>query len=400
MKRNDQMTVHVYRNGMFETESIICDAAATAAFVAFPSTELYMLPGFADVHVHLREPGFSYKETVRTGTLAAAHGGYTAVCAMPNLAPVPHSLDALYTQTEIIERDAAVLVKPFGSITVGEEGKMLSDMEALAPYVCGYSDDGKGVADGGMMREAMQRAKALGHVIAAHCEDIRYEPNDPKSEWSEVERDILLAKDTGAALHICHVSSRISVELIREAKKDGIDVTAETAPHYLLLDRAMRRDAGNWKMNPPLRDKEDREALLCAICDGTVDTVATDHAPHSAEEKGLGYEKSLNGIVGLECAFPVLYTGLVETGILPLGTLVKRMSEAPRRRFGLGGIEVTPTEHTLWALGGEKHKIDVNTFLSLGHSTPFDGYPVNAHCIYTKFGGEKVWTSPAIMTES
>ena len=400
MKRNDQMTVHVYRNGTFVTETIICDAAVAAAFVAFPSTEFYMLPGFADVHVHLREPGFSYKETVRTGTLAAAHGGYTAVCSMPNLAPVPHGLDALRVQLDAIERDAVVLVKPFGSITVGEEGKALSDMEALAPYVCGYSDDGRGVADGGMMKEAMQRAKALGHVIAAHCEDMKYAPDDPKSEWSEVERDILLAKDTGAALHICHVSSRISVELIRQAKKDGIDVTAETAPHYLLLDRSMRRDAGNWKMNPPLRDKEDREALLCAIADGTIDTVATDHAPHSAEEKSRGYEKSLNGIVGLECAFPVLYTGLVETGILTLQALIARISDAPRKRFGLGGVDPTPTEHTLWTLGGPKYGIDVNTFLSMGRSTPFEGYGVNAHCIYTEFGGRKAWTSPVITTES
>ncbi len=400
VKREEKLTVHVYRNGTFETETILCDAALAAAFVAFPSTELYMLPGFADVHVHLREPGFSYKETVKTGTRAAAHGGYTAVCAMPNLAPVPHSLDTLSVQMEAIARDACVLVKPFGAITVGEEGKALSDMEAMAPYVCGYSDDGRGVADGGMMREAMQRAKALDRVIAAHCEDVRYAPEDAKSEWSEVERDILLAKDTHAKLHICHVSSRVSVDLIREAKKDGIDVTAETAPHYLLLDRSMRRDAGNWKMNPPLRDKEDRDALLCAIADGTLDTVATDHAPHSAEEKSRGYEKSLNGIVGLECAFPTLYTDLVKNGILTPEALIHRMSVAPRKRFGIGGETVTAAEHTLWALGGVKEMIDPNAFLSLGRSTPFDGVTVDAHCIYTKFGGENVWTSPVITTEN
>ena len=274
-----------------------CKASCEDVFSRFNKSEYVMFPGFCDVHVHFREPGFSYKETIRTGAEAAASSGYTAVCTMPNLNPVPDSLEHLRSQLDLIA-DVPVPVFPYGSITVGEKGRALSKLEELAPYVIGFSDDGAGVADDGLMREAMQRCRALGKIIAAHCEDLRYD--DPRErEWREIDRNIRLADETGCRLHICHISTKESVELIREAKRSHVDVTCETAPHYLLLNRALCEDDGRFKMNPPIHSAEDQGALLEALADGTVDMIATDHAPHSAEEKA-DFEKAPNGVVGLE----------------------------------------------------------------------------------------------------
>ena len=384
-------TSMVYRSGHFVPEAFSFAPAVSVS----SDIEYFVFPGFADVHVHLREPGFSYKETVKTGTLAGAAGGYTALCPMPNLKPVPDSQEHLDEQLACIRRDACVKTVPMGAITVGEDGKVLSDLEALAPFVSAFSDDGRGVADAALMREAMVRAKVLGKIIAAHCEDLTYAPADPRSEWSEVERDILLAKETGCALHVCHVSSAVSLELIRQAKRDGIDVTCETGPHYLLLDESMREDHGRWKMNPPLRSPADREALVAALLDGTVDMIATDHAPHSAEEKSKGFAGSLNGIVGLECAFPTLYTGLVKTGILTLEKLIALMSDHPRNRFALGGLDVTENEYTVWDLSAVS-RVNPGAFATMGRSTPFEGMEVYGRCIATVYGGECVYTADKI----
>ncbi len=380
---------YIYRNGSFSSEEV--SLAHAFGNNINESAAYYIFPGFADVHVHLREPGFSYKETVKTGTLAAAHGGYTAVCPMANLNPVPDSMEHLRVQLDCIRRDACVDVIPMGAITVGEMGKALAAFGEMAPHVAGFSDDGHGVADAALMRAAMEEAKALGKIIVAHCEDLTYTPEDARSEWSEVERDILLAKDTGCALHICHVSSRVSLELIRQAKRDGIDVTCETGPHYLLLDETMRPDSGDWKMNPPLRSPEDREALVASLLDGTVDMIATDHAPHSAEEKSKGFSGSLNGIVGLECAFPVLYTGLVKSGLLTLEQLIPLMSTNARKRFGLPDAGYNFGDYTVWAIG-EKTRINASRFASMGRSTPFDGFETEAVCMATVWKGKNVWT--------
>ena len=362
-----------------------------------------VLPGFCDVHVHFREPGFSYKETIASGSAAAAHGGYTAVCTMPNLAPVPDSLSHLEQQLEIIEKTAAIAVHPYGSISVGEQGKEIADLEAMAPYVCAFSDDGKGVQDAGLMKEAMTRAKALGKLVVAHCEvnellrggyihDGRYAKEHghrgicSESEWRQVERDIDLAYQTGCSYHVCHISTKESAELVRQGKKDGIDVSCETAPHYLLMDDAQLTEDGWFKMNPPVRDRSDREALLEGICDGTIEIVATDHAPHSAEEKAKGLEKSAFGIVGLETAFPLLYTHLVKTSTLSLDQLVKLLSDNPRKRFG---IQSDPGR-SIWNLE-EEYIIDPDVFLSKGKATPFKGWKVFGRCIETTYNGNTVY---------
>ena len=362
-----------------------------------------VLPGFCDVHVHFREPGFSYKETIASGSAAAAHGGYTAVCTMPNLAPVPDSLPHLEQQLEIIEKTAAIAVHPYGSISVGEQGKEIADLEAMAPYVCAFSDDGKGVQDAGLMKEAMTRAKALGKLVVAHCEvnellrggyihDGRYAKEHghrgicSESEWRQVERDIDLAYQTGCGYHVCHISTKESAELVRQGKKDGIDVSCETAPHYLLMDDSQLTEDGWFKMNPPVRDRSDREALLEGICDGTIEIVATDHAPHSAEEKAKGLEKSAFGIVGIETAFPLLYTHLVKTGTLSLDQLVKLLSDNPRKRFG---IQSDPGR-SIWNLE-EEYIIDPDDFLSKGKATPFKGWKVFGRCIETVYNGNTVY---------
>lgn len=369
----------------------------------------YILPGFADVHVHLREPGFSYKETIGSGALAAARGGYTVVCAMPNLSPVPDCAENLSVQLRAIKRDAAVRVLPYGSISRGEKGLELSDMDELAPRVVAFSDDGKGVQSEELMRRAMLKAKSLGKLIAAHCEDesllhdgcihdgcFAAEHGIPgicsESEWRQLERDLRLVRETGCAYHMCHVSTKESVELIRRAKAEGLDVSCETAPHYLLLNDSMLRDEGRFKMNPPVRSKDDRLALLEGIADGTVDMIATDHAPHSAEEKGRGLRGSLMGVVGLETAFPVLYTGLVKSGKISLERLVELMCVNPRRRFGLpGGLEAGDEADLCVVDLSEKFTIDSRSFLSMGRATPFDGMEVYGAVKYTAVKGEVVW---------
>ena len=317
-----------------------------------------LFPGFADVHVHLREPGFSYKEDMKSGTAAAAAGGYTAVCAMPNLNPVPDCAENLKAEIEAIENGAIIEVRPYGALTVSEKGEKLSKMEELADYVCAFSDDGKGVQNGDLMRAAMEKAKSLGKMVVAHCEDEslicggyihdgEYARKNghagicSKSEWAQIERDIKIAERTGCAYHVCHVSAKKSVELIRAAQARGVDITCETCPHYLILTDEDLKDEGRFKMNPPIRGEEDRSALLRGIADGTISMIVTDHAPHSAEEKSRGLRGSLMGVVGLETAFPILYTYLVKTGKIELSRLIDLMSANPRKRFNIdGGIEV------------------------------------------------------------
>ncbi len=369
-----------------------------------------VFPGFVDVHVHLREPGFSYKETIATGTRAAARGGYTAVCPMPNLKPVPDSLENLKPELDAIEKDGVIHVHPYGAITVGEKGEILADLEAMAPYVVAFSDDGKGVQRDEKMKEAMTRAKALGKVIVAHCEDETllnggyihdgdyarahgHKGNVSASEWKQVERDLELVRETGCAYHVCHVSTKETVDLIRKAKAEGLDVTCETGPHYLVMNDAMLQEDGRFKMNPPIRSEEDRRALLAGLLDGTVDMIATDHAPHSAEEKSRGLEKSLFGVVGLETAFPVLYTELVKTGVLTLDRLIDAMVTRPARRFGIGTPalkEGAPADLTVFDLN-ESYKIDPADFLSMGRATPFAGRTVFGKCLLTLCGGEIAW---------
>ncbi len=376
-----------------------------AALLALDRPEYTVFPGFCDVHVHFREPGFSYKETIVSGTAAAARGGYTAVCTMPNLDPVPDSAEHLRIQRELIESTASIHVFPYGAVTVGEKGEALSDMKAMAPDVIGFSDDGRGVQSGSLMRAAMERAAALGRPIAAHCEvdsllrggyvhDGAWAAAHghrgicSESEWREIERDLRLAEETGCALHICHISTKESVALIREAKAAGVDVTCESAPHYLLLDENDLQEDGRFKMNPPLRSTADREALLEGLLDGTVDMIATDHAPHSAEEKARGLEKSAFGVVGLECAFPVLYTGLVRTGVLPLEKLLETLVTNPRRRFGIP----LGNDFSLWDLTAED-TVDPGRFLSKGRATPFAGRSVVGRCLLTVCGGKIVYHS-------
>lgn len=368
-----------------------------------------LFPGFVDVHVHLREPGFSYKETIAAGTRAAAHGGFTAVCPMPNLKPVPDSLENLQPQLDLIRRDGAVHVYPYGAITVGEKGEALADLEGLAPHVVAFSDDGKGVQTQETMRQAMLWAKALGKLIVAHCEDESlvgggyihdgayarahgHRGNPSASEWKQVERDLKLVEETGCAYHVCHVSTKESVELIRQAKARGLDVTCETAPHYLVFNDTMLQEEGRFKMNPPIRSEADRQALLAGIQDGTVDMIATDHAPHAPEEKAGGLEKSLNGIVGLETAFPVLYTHLVRPGILSLETLIDLMHTNPARRFGIGAPleEGAPADLTVFDLDA-CYTIRPEDFLSQGKSSPFAGERVFGKCLLTLSGGEIAW---------
>ena len=374
-----------------------------AAFPRQEKTGYVRLPGFCDVHVHLREPGFSYKETIRSGSLAAARGGYTAVCAMPNLNPVPDSVEHLEQELAIIRRDAAIDVRAYGAITVNEAGKELADLEGMAPYVIAFSDDGHGVQDEGMMREAMERARDLGKLIVAHCEDntlLRggyihdgayaaahgHRGICSESEWGPIARDLELAAKTGCGYHVCHISTKESVRLIREAKKSGLNVSCETAPHYLLLDENDLQEDGRFKMNPPLRAPEDREALLEGLCDGSIDCIATDHAPHSAEEKSRGLERSAFGIVGIETAFPLLYTGLVKAGVLSLEELVDLLCRKPRSRFSLPLGE----DWSLWDLE-EEYTVDPADFLSKGKASPFTGRRVFGKCKQTVFGGHTVY---------
>ena len=368
------------------------------------SNKYALFPGFLDVHVHLREPGFSYKETIKSGTMAAAAGGYTDVCSMPNLNPVPDSLESLNKQLEIINRDAQIGVHPFGSITKCQNGEKLSDMDDLAPFVAGFSDDGKGVQSKDMMLSAMEKAKGLDKIIVAHCEEnsllfggvihdgeFAKANNLPgicsKSEWLPIERDIELLKKSGCKYHVCHISTKESVELIRKAKADGVDITCETGPHYLILNDSMLKDEGRFKMNPPIRSEEHRLALIEGIKDGTIDMIATDHAPHSLEEKSKGLLKSAMGVVGLETAFPLLYTELVKTGIITLEKLVDLLCYNPRKRFG---IENSDNSFSIWDLEAE-YKVNPDNFKTMGRSTPFKDRTVNGKCLLTVYNGKIIF---------
>lgn len=373
------------------------ECLCTSGFAPSYPENYIIVPGLCDVHVHFREPGFSYKETIRSGSLAAKAGGYTTVCTMPNLNPVPDSLENLKIQLDIIEKDAAVRVLPYGAITKGELGKELSDMEAMAPYVCAFSDDGHGVQNDEMMRAAMLKAKSLGKIIAAHCEDNSllnggyihdgeycrahgHKGISSESEYRQIERDLRLAEEAGASYHVCHISTKESVQLIRDAKKRGVDVTCETGPHYLVLCDEDLQEDGRFKMNPPLRSRADKEALIEGILDGTIDMIATDHAPHSKEEKSRGLQGSAMGIVGLETAFPVLYTELVRKGVIALEKLIELMSINPRKRFGI-------TEDPGFAVFeiATPYTIDPDGFKTMGRATPFAGWEVYGKCEFVGY---------------
>jgi len=387
VKREDLLTVLVSGDLVSDELLSLLPAREGARYAVFP--------GFCDVHVHFREPGFSYKETIASGTRAAARGGYTTVMTMPNLSPVPDSLPHLEEELAIIRRDAVIETIPLGALTVGERGERLADLAGLAPYVGAFSDDGKGIQSEEMMLLAMKETKRLGRILAAHCEDEtlvnrgvihagRYAADTglpgilSESEWKPIERDLRLAKETGAAYHVCHVSAKESVELIRKAKKDGVDVTCETAPHYLLLDEEDLRDEGRFKMNPPLRGKDDREALINGLLDGTIDMIATDHAPHGREEKEGGLLKSPFGIVGIETAFPLLYEGLVRKDILSLEKLISLLTVNPRRRFRIP----EKRDFTVWDLAW-RGKVEPEEFLSRGRATPFQGREITGKCMLT-----------------
>ena len=386
-------------------DRISCPADA----VSIDLHKAVLFPGFVDVHVHLREPGFSYKETILTGTLAAAHGGFAHVAAMPNLDPVPDWAAALAVQRAIIEKDALVHVHPYGTISVGEKGERLADLEGLAPGVIAFSDDGRGVQSESLMREAMMQCRRLGKILVAHCEDNSllhggyihdgayarahgHRGICSESEWGPIARDLRLAEETGCAYHVCHVSTKESVALIRAAKRRGVDVTCETAPHYLTFTDEDLQEDGRFKMNPPLRAREDRDALIEGLLDGTIDMLVTDHAPHSREEKARGLEKSAMGVVGLETSFAASYTALVQTGILPLGKLVDLMHGAPMRRFGCGTelAEGQPADLTAFDLT-KTYTVDPETFLTMGRATPFAGRALTGVCKLTMIGGEPVW---------
>ena len=375
----------------------------SGAFAEFNNSNFTILPGFCDVHVHFREPGFSYKETIKSGSLAAARGGYTAVCTMPNLNPVPDSVEHLKLQLDKIREDACISVYPYGSITVGQLGEKLSDMDDIAHDIIAFSDDGRGVQSDDMMLQAMDKAKSLSKMIVAHCEvndllkggyihDGEYAKVNghrgicSESEYAQIKRDIELVKESGCPYHVCHISTKESVELLRNAKRDGVDITCETGPHYLVLDDSDLQEDGKFKMNPPLRSKEDKLALIEGICDGTIDMIATDHAPHSDEEKSKGLEKSAFGIVGLETAFSVIYTYLIKTGVISIDKAVELMCYNPRKRFN---IEIN-NDFTVWDLNQE-YTVNTDDFLSMGKATPFEGYKLFGKCIATVHNGKIVY---------
>ena len=409
----------IYYNSEFVKKDILIDdgiiaeisdhiAPESADFV-YNFKDCYVFPGFTDVHVHLREPGFSYKETIKTGTMASARGGYTSVCSMPNLNPVPDSVAHLKEQIDIIEKDAVINVYPYSSITVNQMGEKLSDMAEMADMCIAYSDDGRGVQSDDMMLNAMKIAKANNKMIVAHCEvnDLleggyihkgKYAEEHghrgicSESEWKQIQRDIELVKKSGCAYHVCHISTKESVEIIRQAKKDGVNITCETGPHYLVLSDKNLQENGRFKMNPPLRDESDKEALIQGVIDGTIDMIATDHAPHSAEEKSKGLEKSNMGVVGIETAFPVMYTNFVKTGIISLEKLIELLSTNANKRFDIGSsIEKgQKADLTIFDLNN-KYTINPDDFLSMGKSTPFEGTEVYGKCKMTICNGNIVW---------
>ncbi len=405
----------VYEKGTMKKQNMLFDGATLSVFEGeefpFDATVIsntVILPGFCDVHVHFREPGFSYKETIATGCKAAARGGYTAVCTMPNLSPAPDSKEHLEEQLKLIRENATIAVYPYGTITVGELGEEHSDIEGMADKVIGYSDDGRGVQSPEMMREAMKRIKKLDKIIAAHCEDNSllhggyihdgeyakahgHKGICSESEYGPIKRDIELLKETGVRYHVCHVSAKESVEAIRKAKASGIDITCETGPHYLTMNDTELMEHGRFKMNPPIRSEADRLELIKGIKDGTVDMIATDHAPHSAEEKSRGLEKSAMGVVGLETAFAVCYTELVLNGIITLPALAELLSVRPRERFG---IKSDPG-FTVFEVG-EEYAIAPEEFASMGRATPFEGKTVKGRCLLTVYDGKAVYKSELI----
>ncbi len=409
---------NIFSNGTFSKQDLIVSDGTIKAIgkdlfldnaTVIDLKGLTVFSGFVDVHVHLREPGFFYKETIESGTRACAHGGYTTVFSMPNLKPCPDSAENLKAQLDIIEKDAVINVIPFGTITVNQAGEKLSDMQEMSNMVCGFSDDGKGVQNETMMLTAMQTAKKLGKVISAHCEDNSLlnggyihdgeyaNKNGHKgicseSEWGPIKRDIELIRKTGCKYHVCHISCKESVELIRNAKKQGLDITCETAPHYLTMNDMMLKDEGRFKMNPPIRSEADRIALIEGIKDGSIDMIATDHAPHSLEEKSKGLKDSLMGVVGIETAFAVCYTKLVKTGIITLEKLIELLSKNARERFGLGGgLKVgEQADLTVFDLD-EKYVINPDDFLSKGRATPFLNEEVYGKCKMTVCKGEVVY---------
>ena len=381
----------------------VSERLSSVDLCAFNSPEYAVIPGFCDVHVHFREPGFSYKETILTGSLAAARGGYTAVCTMPNLDPVPDSKANLKQQLDIIRNDGMIRILPYGAITVGEKGEQLADLKGMAPNVVAFSDDGRGVQSRELMKSAMIKAKQLKKIIVAHCEDNSllnggyihdgdYARDNhhrgicSESEWGPIARDMELVKETGCAYHVCHISTKESVDIIRKAKKQGLNVTCETAPHYLLMDDSYLQEDGKFKMNPPLRSREDREALMEGILDGTIDMIATDHAPHSAEEKSRGLDGSPFGIVGLETAFPLLYTYLVKEGIISIDRLLELLVTNPRKRFNIP----MGCDFSIWDLR-QNYYIEPEEFQSMGKATPFDGWKVTGRCLATVCDGKLVW---------
>ena len=387
----------------FSENAFFAEVSSNEEGIVRDFSKYAVFPGFCDVHVHFREPGFSYKETIKTGSMASAKGGYTSVCTMPNLNPVPDSLEHLKEQTDIIERDAVIEVLPYAAITIGEKGEELVDMESLAEKVIAFSDDGRGVQSEEMMREAMLRAKALGKMIVAHCEvnellrggyihDGEYAKEHghrgicSESEWKQIERDLRLAKETGCAYHVCHISTKESVDIIRKAKAEGVDVTCETGPHYLVMNDSDLQEEGRFKMNPPLRGKEDMEALIEGIKDGTIDMIATDHAPHSAEEKSRGLEKSPFGITGIETCFPLVYTKLVKTGIITLEKAIELLSVNPKKRFRIK----SGNDFTVWDLEALE-KVEPEKFISMGKATPFEGWELFGKCMLTVRDGQIVY---------
>lgn len=396
----NKSNLNIFSSKFLADFSPIVDKAVLSPFLEKIQNNYLILPGFCDLHVHFREPGFSYKETIADGSLAAAHGGYTAVCTMPNLDPVPDNVQNLNKQIDIINRDAVINVYPYASITVGQRGEKLSDMDGLSERCIAFSDDGKGVQSEALMRQAMLKAKALGKMIVAHCEDNTllhggyihdgeyakthgYKGICSESEWKPIERDLRLVRETGCAYHVCHISCKESVDLIRKAKAEGLNVTCETAPHYLILTDNDLKEDGRFKMNPPLRSEQDRLALIEGIKDGTIDMIATDHAPHGAEEKSKGLKGSAFGIVGIETAFQLMYTYFVKTDIISLEKLVELMAVNPRKRFDIP----LGNDYTVWCLD-EKVKINSDEFLSKGKATPFNGYELYGKCYLTVCDGK------------
>jgi len=403
MTEQTKAKVYAASCGAAFVDGVGASISSEAALAGFNSPVYTVFPGFCDVHVHFREPGFSYKETIATGSYASARGGYTAVCTMPNLNPVPDSAEHLQQQLTLIENSACIHVYPYGAITVGEKGEQLADLEAMAPNIAGFSDDGRGVQSDEMMRQAMLRAKALNKPIVAHCEvnellrggyihDGEYAKAHghrgicSESEWAQIARDLELVKEIGCKYHVCHISTKESVDIIRRAKAEGVNVTCETGPHYLVMDDSMLEEDGRFKMNPPIRSLEDRNALIEGVLDGTIDMIATDHAPHSAEEKSKGLEKSAFGIVGIETAFPIMYTHFVKTGKMTLERLMELLVMNPRKRFGID----LGCDFSIWDLNAE-YTIDPAEFLSMGKATPLAGWKVNGRCMATVCDGKVVY---------